>query len=290
MAKGLTNCSQTAEAETETGARDASRGVQLLEGPGRASPWPPLKGKHRPLQHGREPPQSSRAVRPVEPPPGLCLPEGYVRRSEPLYFTDVDLAVTWQPDVYPEAAAIARCLGATRLIDIGCGNGRKLKDLANDFDLIGLDIGVNIEACRRAHGHGLWLEHDLESLEPLPLTREQLTGAVLICSDVIEHLRHPERLLREIRRALNTAQAVLFSTPEREIHWGSAHRGPPPNRCHVQEWSRCEFQTLLRCSGFTHCVAGLTRANDGDHLLRAILAVCFQSAFAMRRAGVEYRA
>lgn len=206
-----------------------------------------------------------------------CVKEGYQTREIPEYFHEVDGDVVWQPDVYGELGDFADRLGATRVIDVGCGSAAKLAALHPRFDVVGIDFGANLEVCRR-HAFGTWIEHDLESTEALPVDAELLRGSVIVCADVIEHLVRPERLLRALRQALEVAEAVVLSTPERDLTRGAEHLGPPPNPCHVREWSREELVQLLRSAGFAHVSAGLTRSNDHDPARHTILACLFREA------------
>jgi SAM-dependent methyltransferase len=202
-----------------------------------------------------------------------CIKDGYQHRETPEYFHDyLENGTVWQPDVYGELGDFAARLGASRIVDVGCGSAAKLAALHPRFDIVGMDYGANIELCRRTHAFGSWIEHDLEAGEPFPLAPELLRGSVVVCGDVIEHFREPERLLHALREALEHAEAVVLSTPERDLTWGAEHDGPPPNPCHAREWNLEEFVRLLRQAGFAHVSAGLTRSNDVDPGRKTILA------------------
>jgi SAM-dependent methyltransferase len=182
--------------------------------------------------------------------------------------------MVWQPDVYSTAARVAERLGAQRIIDIGCGDGQKLAELRSRFDLYGIDFGANIEACRRDYDFGTWIEHDLDSDEPLPIPRPGDRRAVVVCSDVIEHVIHPARLLLKLQTALESGCALIVSTPERELTSGAHDLGPPQNPAHVREWTLEEFGAFLRWSGFASGQVGLTRSNNrhaGRHTILAVL-------------------
>lgn len=214
-----------------------------------------------------------------------CIREGYISRSMPDYFVDIDpeTGLICQPDVYVDAARVARILGATRIVDVGCGNGFKLVELHPEFELVGIDFGANLETCRRGYPFGTWLEHDLDVESPLPLTDAQLRGSVIVCSDVVEHLVRPELLLRALNRALEHVEAVVVSTPERELTWGVEHNGPPPNPHHVREWSASEFAAFLESEGLDTGDITLTRNNNQHNQLNNILALLYPDAARMRR-------
>lgn len=187
---------------------------------------------------------------------------GYSARDLPEYFDDDLGGVVWQPDVYGDAGRIAARVGAHRIVDVGAGDGTKLAALHPAYDIVGIDFGANVERSAQRYPFGSWRHHDLDSPGPLPVTPEELAGAVIVCSDVIEHLRAPEILLDTLRAALGSASALLISTPERDLWHGVRSPGPPRNRHHVREWSIREFEHLLRGAGLPHLSIGLTRAND----------------------------
>lgn len=159
---------------------------------------------------------------------------------------------------------------------MGCGNGAKLAALHPRFEVIGIDLpGPNLDACRERYPELEWLAHDVETTLPLPVDDAVLSRSVIVCSDVIEHLRRPERLLRTLRWDLEVARAVVLSTPERDLTWGPEHAGPPPNPCHVREWSTAELDALLADVGFRYRALTLTRSNDRQADRKTILCRLF---------------
>lgn len=215
----------------------------------------------------------------ADPPFPLFVKPGYQERHSPEYFQD-DLSehtdLVHQPDVYPFAAALARNYSCSYLIDIGCGRAHKLFRYADDFELIGLDIGPNIDYCRETHAAGTWISWDLERDADLPLSSEVLERSVVICSDVIEHLVDPRPLLKNLRSLNDRSLAVVLSTPERDLVHGPNHLGPPPNLSHVREWNTSELNRLLDSLAAAPSLLGLTRNNDRDSLKHTTLAVLDQ--------------
>jgi SAM-dependent methyltransferase len=198
------------------------------------------------------------------------LPVGYESRLEPEYFVDEDLNAVWEPDLYPEAATVARRLGARRIVDVGCGTASKLVALHPEFEVVGIDFGSNIAACRERYAFGTWIEQDLDSSDDLGY--DDVAGAVLVCGDVIEHLLHPERMLRMVRGALDRGAVAFFlSTPERELTNEGPHLGPPPNPAHVREWTLGELEHFLASEGLPGYF-GLTRSNDVMPYMRTSIA------------------
>lgn len=213
------------------------------------------------------------------------LKPGYRSRSAPEYFVDEELNAVWQPDVYPEAAALARRLGAGSIVDVGCGTAGKLAALHPEFAVVGIDYGPNIEKCRERYDFGTWVEVDLDRDDSLLV--DDFQDAVLVCADVIEHLVNPERTLRLLRGALDGgARALLLSTPERELYNEPGHPGPPPNSAHVREWALDELRQFMASEGLDGFL-GLTRSNDVMPYMQTILAVV-PGAAEHRRAVAEW--
>jgi SAM-dependent methyltransferase len=199
------------------------------------------------------------------------LDPAYTPRLEPRYFVDDGLNATWQPDVYPEAAALARRLGAGVIVDFGCGTASKLVELSPEFEIVGIDFGDNIRACRERYDIGTWVEADFDAGTPLDF--DQFEGAVLVCADVIEHLVRPELLLRRLRQALDRgAFALVLSTPDRTRSFGEDQFGPPLNEAHVREWSASELESFMASEGLRG-ISSLTRSNDVMPYFDTILAV-----------------
>lgn len=204
-------------------------------------------------------------------------PSRVVYRRWPSFSSRQTDAIVWQPDVYATAEALALEHGSRRIIDIGCGDGAKLSSLSLGFEAIGLDLPRVVARARKTYPHVSWIEHDLERPEPLPLDAEQLSQAVVVAADVIEHLRSPRHLLRALRLALEHCDAVILSTPERDLTWGSEHNGPPPNPAHVREWNQAELLTFLRQEGFKHGRMELTRSHDHTEAKDTIMVVLTRS-------------
>lgn len=162
----------------------------------------------------------------------------------------------WQPDVVPFTVDFARLGGVHRVLDIGCGSGRKWAGIA-DLEVIGFDRAEIVAAVTDIVAWPV----DLESAATIP----HADGSLLLCSDVIEHMVDPIPLLRTLRQTLDDgAVALVLSTPDRVLTRGSRHLGPPPNQYHAREWALDELCSLLTDHGFTIEHAGHTRSNDHE--------------------------
>lgn len=199
---------------------------------------------------------------------------GYRARTQPEYYADIiDDGAIWQPDVYPLAATLARQYECKYIIDIGCGRAGKLSKLYPEFQIIGLDFGSNLDYCRQHYPFGNWIEVDLEAGNRIDIPKEVLQNAVVINSDVIEHLVNPTQLLSLLRTFLGYAKVALVSTPERDLERGLNDLGPPANPTHMREWNLAELETLLTAAGMRPAFCGLTMSNDRDRELKTSLAI-----------------
>ena len=191
-----------------------------------------------------------------------CLPDGYRSRDTPSAFGDPVSAFEWQPDVYVEAAQLARDVGAGVIIDLGCGMARKLLPLSAEFVVVGVDHPSMIH--RLADNPGVWVGADLDSEDRPQILAELVPGSVVICSDVIEHMVRPEVLCGHLRWLLDSAAVALVSTPDRDRTHGAGHLGPPPNPAHVREWSAAELVDFVGGEGLTVLRSGWTRSHTGS--------------------------
>ncbi len=204
---------------------------------------------------------------------------GYkARQQPPLYFDDVldqEQGVIHQPEVYPFAAFLARRFECTHIVDVGCGQARKLAELHPEFKLVGIDFGGNINYCQQNYDYGQWIEWNFDQPEKLVLAPDILRRSLIVCSDVIEHLAHPEHLADQFHAWMEYAPVALMTTPDRDRMRGDDDMGPPGNVHHVREWSMTELGAFLDSRQLRVEFLGLTVSNDlmrPKHTTLAILA------------------
>ncbi|ODA28650.1 3' terminal RNA ribose 2'-O-methyltransferase Hen1 [Planctopirus hydrillae] len=150
--------------------------------------------------------------------------------------------------------AALRASGARKVLDLGCGEGKLLRELLQDrqFEqIVGLDVSVrSLEVASS--------RLKLDRLPPRQAERLQLIHGSLIYRDrrlegfdaaavveVIEHLDQPrlaalERVLFEFAKPAT----VVMTTPNREynVMWESLPAGSFRHADHRFEWTRHEFQ------------------------------------------------
>lgn len=93
------------------------------------------------------------------------------------------------------------------LIDIGCGSGYLLDELAKKLDkttLWGIDVYEN-------SGKKAWKYKKADITGPLPFKSSTFDSIIL--GEVIEHVPDPDFLLKECYRILNKKGTLIISTP-----------------------------------------------------------------------------
>jgi 3' terminal RNA ribose 2'-O-methyltransferase Hen1 len=149
--------------------------------------------------------------------------------------------------------AVLKGSGASRVIDLGCGEGRLLKLLLAErqfTEIVGMDVSYRIleTATDRLH---------MDRMPPMQRERIQLLHGSLMYRDarltgydaaavveVVEHLDAPrlaafERVLFEFARP----GLVVITTPNAEynVKWESLPAGEFRHRDHRFEWTRAQF-------------------------------------------------
>ena len=105
----------------------------------------------------------------------------------------------------------------------------------------------------------------------------------MVCANVIERLLHPERLLENLREILPSIEALVISTPDRDLSSGPDDFGPPVDRSRVREWNLQEFAALLEAWGFEHGELGFTRSHDAAGAQATILATLYPDSERVER-------
>lgn len=141
--------------------------------------------------------------------------------------------------------------GATRVLDLGCGEGRLLRMLADEpqfREIVGLDVSARalLIAGRRVglpyrHAERVRLLHGSLTYRDRRLTGFDAASLV----EVVEHLDPPrlaafERAVFEIARP----RTVVLTTPNAEfnVRFAGMSPGQPRHPDHRFEWTRAEFR------------------------------------------------
>ena len=161
--------------------------------------------------------------------------------SNPLY--------RWHMEAFQQRiVALVQRADPASVLDAGCGEGFGLGHLAahdSSLALAGVDINREALAYARSrfgeiatfrHGSVLNLPYDDNALD------------LVLCSEVLEHLPHPEAAIAEFKRVARTH--VLITVPQEPFfkalndlaQWLGISEDPE----HVQFWSHRAFQRFIR--------------------------------------------
>jgi ubiquinone/menaquinone biosynthesis C-methylase UbiE len=145
-------------------------------------------------------------------------------------------------------ASLIEYTGVAELFDAGCGEGfvaRYLSQYQPELQLAGMDIdGGVLAVAQLLNDGGSFVQGDVGRLPVQDDTYE-----LVLCNEVLEHLRDPEQALREVKRI--TRHYSMFSVP-REPHYRLANItiganlrrwGDDPD--HHQRWTRKQFVRFL---------------------------------------------
>lgn len=175
--------------------------------------------------------------------------EGYRTNENPSFYNDsLEDSSYYQLEVYEYIASLFGQHKISSVLDVGCGMATKLRDyiLPHCADITGLDSEHAISQCRKLYEFGRWDAVDLEDSAFVLHDSYDL----IICADVIEHLKDPDNLLRIIKSGTQAQSLVVLSTPERDLRRGFDDTGPPENTAHVREWNENEFRSYLSARQF----------------------------------------
>lgn len=127
-----------------------------------------------------------------------------------------------------------------RLLDLGCGRGEFLHGFAEQrFDVVGVDRAV-------ADGNRFpepIVQLDYEA-SPLPFADGEL--AVVFNKSVLEHVRDPGPLLREVHRVLRPGGRLISLVPDWRAQW----RHFFDDWTHVRPFTLTGLTECLQCHGF----------------------------------------
>lgn len=153
----------------------------------------------------------------------------------------------YQYHVYALAKRLIRERKLNNVLDIGCGVATKLMELIYPVccDVVGVDQPYAIEICKKKYGNGKFYSDNLEA----PNLKLNRIFDLIICSDVIEHLLDPDKLLKYIKNLSHYNSLIIFSTPERDLLRGSGCMASCKPE-HIREWNQKEFLKYLQSRGF----------------------------------------
>lgn len=172
----------------------------------------------------------------LQPKSQFAIKKGYHHANALPGFDATGSTDQWQKEVYELAAAVAGENNYRSVIDVGCGSAYKLIHYLGGYDVIGIENDYTFQWLKKKYPGRKWMS--FEKTDPVLLSAD-----LLICSDVIEHFKNPDDLLRFIGAI--QSKKIMISTPERDRQAGKNDYGPPENPYHYREWNAEEFLNYI---------------------------------------------
>ena len=129
-----------------------------------------------------------------------------------------------------------------RTLDLGCGEGYGSHMLSRVAEYV---VGSDIDSVAIEHAKATYsapnLEYRVADAAGLPFSDHEF--AACVCFEVIEHVKNPGAILREVARILKPDGVFIVSTPN-----GAVRVSSTPNPHHIKEYNLREFSELLEPS------------------------------------------
>ncbi len=123
------------------------------------------------------------------------------------------------------------------VLDVGCGDGALTGLLIIELNAsaAGIDTtALSLDLAKREFGKRK-LAADFRLIDGYRYPFADASFTAVVCSDVIEHVREPDAMLKEMWRVLSPGGILVVTTPVR-------YTEKPLDRFHVQEWFPEEFR------------------------------------------------
>jgi ubiquinone/menaquinone biosynthesis C-methylase UbiE len=138
-----------------------------------------------------------------------------------LYDPDAFITKSGWPIRFVEALRLRRtqwalaCEPSSHVLDLGCGPGNLLERLAG-ARRVGADFSETMlaQARRRLAGRGGF---ELVKADGAALPFDARSFDRVVCSEVLEHVPEPARVVAEIRRVCRPGARVVFTVPNEEL-------------------------------------------------------------------------
>ena len=151
----------------------------------------------------------------------------------------------------------------SRILDIGCGNGRHVCEAyrLRDASVAGADLDFKnvLEARERLrfhdqlgeHGGGTW-HLNVADIGHLPYNSRVFD--LVICSEVMEHIQDEHAAISELKRVLKPGQFLALSVPRNlpeRVCWLLSDEYHQVNQGHVRIYTKEAMIHLFESNGFT---------------------------------------
>jgi 2-polyprenyl-3-methyl-5-hydroxy-6-metoxy-1,4-benzoquinol methylase len=178
--------------------------------------------------------------------------------SDSNYKFDSEEALHTHTYLSPLIISLCKVYRATKVLDLGCGNGALVKSIASaGFNVIGCDPSESgiyhaTEAIPEAKFYRLGVYDD-------PNLLEEGDFDVVVSTEVVEHLFYPRFLPRFAAKKLKSGGRIILSTPYHGYvknlalsltnRWDTHHTALWDGG-HIKFWSRSTLASLIESEGF----------------------------------------
>jgi GT2 family glycosyltransferase len=170
-------------------------------------------------------------------------------------FTDT----AYNPDVYPFAAYLGQRFGCKYIISIGCSNPERIAELYPQFEVIGIDSGKDLEVCRNRYGFGTWMEWNFDQPGCIPLEKDVLAHAIIVCDSITERFKEPSFLFKGLKGWLDYAPICVLTA------YGE---------------DSSDLGRVLRSQGLNPLFTGSTVSDNRSYQKRTVVAIIEKNASA----------
>lgn len=143
-----------------------------------------------------------------------------------------------------------------KILDVGCDGGTLLREVAAS---VGASRVVGIDLSDEAVAYSLSKSPEFDLAvgdgEALPFADSSFDA--IFCSEVLEHVERPEKLLSEIRRCLRDDGYGVLAVPQETplfkfiwFFWTRFGKGKVWRHAHVQEFTADDLVRLAKDAGF----------------------------------------
>jgi len=138
--------------------------------------------------------------------------------------------------------AVGGGLEKLRVADVGCGPGTTLSWLSHVPRIVGIDrAALCLELARERAPTAELVQGNAEHL---PLKAEQFD--LVLCLDILEHLEHPDKAVKELHRILKPGGMLICTVPAWQFLW-SEH---DVALGHHRRYRKKAFKNMLEEGGF----------------------------------------
>ena len=156
------------------------------------------------------------------------------------------------------ARVLTELAGYKDILDLGCGPGTMIGQLASDVNAIGVDIASK-QIDFATNRYGATNRHFLTIIENVPLPFPEKSFDAVSLVEFIEHLRPIEslRLLREVHRVIRPGGKLIITTPNYHSFWPVLEfvinlvGKVTYEKQHICHYNLCKLRKLIASAGFT---------------------------------------